>query len=140
MHPKKLDLNELTPWKQLGRKWHLMRKGFLQGKVVWDMAVAEALFALLDEVWPDVKVDWGNKVLVNYKRGAQRLATVVTKRPAGLDLELFVPPGSVPLGRVSDLGSERDVLTKDGVDIVHIRLTDVAQVRSQRLRALIESL
>ncbi|MCH7685154.1 MAG: excinuclease ABC subunit UvrA, partial [Planctomycetes bacterium] len=27
-----LDLNDLTPWKVLGRKWHLSRKGFPSGK------------------------------------------------------------------------------------------------------------
>jgi excinuclease ABC subunit A len=133
----KLDLEDHTPWKKLGRKWHVMRKGFLQGKVVWDAGVLEALFALLEDVWPDAKVDWGNKVLVNYKRGDERLATVVTKRPAGVDLELLVPAGLVPLGHVADLGSERDVLTKERVDIVHIRFTNVEQLKSPKLRTLL---
>src|SRR4029078_10713145 len=39
---KKLDLADLTPWKVLGRKWHLSRKGFPSGKrVAWEPALLE---------------------------------------------------------------------------------------------------
>jgi len=136
--PGRLDLDELTPWKKLGRKWHLLRKGFLQGKIAWEVAVLERLFELLEEIWPDAKVEWGQKVLVNYRRkNGARLATVVTKRPAGVDLELTVPPGSVPFGRINGVGEEESVQHKNGVDLVHIRLTTVAQVASPRLRELL---
>jgi hypothetical protein len=64
---------------------------------------------------------------------------VVTKRPAGVDLELFAPTGSVPLGRIADLGSEREVIAhKDGMDIVHLRFTKTAQVNAPKLRALLD--
>ena len=67
-NPKALDLEDLTPWKKLGRKWHLMRKGFLLGAIEWEVAVLEELAALLDELLPDAKVDWTQKVVVNYTR------------------------------------------------------------------------
>jgi excinuclease ABC subunit A len=137
-NPKTLDLEELTPWKQLGRKWHLLRKGFLQGKVVWDVAVLEQLFVLLDEIWPNADVDWTAKVLVNYRRGKERIATVVTKRPAGVDLELFVPKGSVTLGQIAALGDEPAVKPhRDGVDLVGLRFTDVQQIASPKLRTFL---
>ena len=91
------------PWKKLGRKWHLMRKGFLKGRVVWEPAVIEKLTELLAELWPEAKVDWTQKVLVNYHHGAKEVATLVTKRPEGLDLELYAPP-AVALGQIADLG------------------------------------
>lgn len=139
--PNRANLEELTPWKKLGRKWHLLRKGFLQGKIVWDVSVLEKLLELLDTLWPNAQVDWGNKVLVNYRlpRGERR-ATVVTKRPAGVDLELLVPPGSVPLGRINDLGEERAVQHKEGLDQVHIRFTTVDQVHAPRLRELLKDI
>jgi len=134
-NPKTLDLDELTPWKQLGRKWHVMRKGFLKGKIVWDAAVLEQLFALLDELWPDAEVDWTAKVLVNYRRGKERLACVATKRPSGVDLGLFVPTGTVTLGQIADLGEDAVVKPhRDGEDLVGLKFTDVKKIAAPKLR------
>src|SRR5262249_3321434 len=52
-NPKKLNMDDLTPWKKLGKKWHLMRKGFLQGKIEWEADVLEELIALMDKVLPN---------------------------------------------------------------------------------------
>src|SRR4029077_7531319 len=39
-----LKIEELTPWKVLGKKWHLSRKGFPSGKRVnWEPDVLEKL-------------------------------------------------------------------------------------------------
>ena len=112
-----------------------MRKGFLKGKIAWDAAVLEQLFALLDELWPDAEVDWAAKVLVNYRRGKTRLACVVTKRPAGVELGLFVPTGTVTLGQIADLGEDPVVKPhRDGEDLVGLRFTDVKQIASPKLR------
>ncbi|MDX1968401.1 MAG: excinuclease ABC subunit A [Planctomycetaceae bacterium] len=133
--PAKLDLDELTPWKKLGRKWHLMRKGFLKGKVTWDPEVLDTLFNLLEELWPDAKIDYTGKVVVNYRRGKTRLATVVTKRPAGIDLELFVPRQSVSLGSITELGEEPSVrAADDGIDLVGLRFTETSQIQTAELR------
>ncbi len=138
-NPEKLNLEDLTPWKKLGRKWHVMRKGFLQGKIAWDAAVIEQLFALLDEVWPTTKVDWTGKVLVSYRKGKDRLASVVTKRPAGVDLEILVPAGSVPLGRVTNFGVAPSVESAgEGSDKVCLRFTKVGQFAVPALRTFLE--
>ncbi|HET6423019.1 MAG TPA: excinuclease ABC subunit A, partial [Planctomycetaceae bacterium] len=140
-NPEKLNLEDLTPWKKLGRKWHVMRKGFLQGKIAWDVEVIEGVFSLLDEVWPEAKVDWSGKVLVNYRRGKERLGVVVSKRPAGVDLELIVPSGSVPLGRVTSFGIEPRVEPGEiGLDKVCLRFTTVEQVRLPALRTFLQAL
>ncbi len=134
-NPAKLDLEDLTPWKKLGRKWHLMRKGFLKGRVVWEAEVLDTLFNLLEELWPDAKVDYTGKVLVTYRRGKSRLATIVTKRPAGVDLEVFVPAQTVSLGSITDLGEEPSVRTgDDGIDLVGLRFTETAQIQTSELR------
>ena len=137
--PAKLDLEDLTPWKKLGRKWHVMRKGFLKGKVVWDPTTVETLFDLLEELWPKVTVDWSGKVLVSYRQGKRRLASVVTKRPAGVDLEVMVPAGSVALGSIMQLGSEREIRPgTEGVEIVQLRFTGLAEVQSSALREFLQ--
>jgi excinuclease ABC subunit A len=64
-NPDALNLEDLTPWKKLGRKWHMMRKGFLQGRVEWEAKVLEEFTSLMDELLPQANVDWTQKVLVN---------------------------------------------------------------------------
>ena len=134
-NPEQLDLADLTPWKKLGRKWHLMRKGFLAGKIEWDAVVLEELASLLDELLPDAKVDWTQKVVVNYARGKQPVANIVTKRPGGVDFGLFVPSGSIQLGQVASFGTDPEIAPhKDGLDIVRLRFTKVEQVKATALK------
>src|SRR5690606_16348001 len=103
----KLNPDDLMPWKVLGKKWHLSRKGFLKGKVRWDVEVLETLFGLLESVAPEAKPEWGGKVLVNYKVGSELFATIHSKRPKSVELYLYCEAGSVPLGRVLNLGMDR---------------------------------
>ena len=134
-NPETLDLEDLTPWKKLGRKWHLMRKGFLQGKIEWDVAVLEELASLLDELLPDAKVDWTQKVVVNYSSNKQPVANIVTKRPGGVDFSLYVPSGSVQLGQVASFGVSQEIAPfKNGFDAVQLRFTKVEQVKTVSLR------
>ena len=138
--PEKLDLDDLTPWKKLGRKWHLMRKGFLAGRVEWDVAVLEQLIALVEELLPDAKVDWTQKVLVNFAVDKRPVVTIVTKRPAGVDFNLFVPTGTVQLGQIASLGTEPEVAPhKDGVDVVRLRFTKKDQVQNATFKAFLAS-
>ena len=137
-NPKALDLEDLTPWKKLGRKWHLMRKGFLIGKIEWDAAVLEELAALLDELLPDAKVDWTQKVVVNYSRNKQPVANIVTKRPGGVDFSLYVPSGSVQLGQVASFGIGQEVVPfKNNLDAVQLRFTKVEQVKAAVLKTFL---
>ena len=134
-NPKALDLEDLTPWKKLGRKWHLMRKGFLLGAIEWEVAVLEELAALLDELLPDAKVDWTQKVVVNYTRNKLPVAVLVTKRPAGVDFGLYVPSGSVQLGQVASFGIGQEIVPfKNGLDSVQLRFTKVEQIKAAALK------
>ena len=136
--PQSLDLEDLTPWKKLGRKWHLMRKGFLAGTIEWDVAVLEETCRLLDELLPEAKVDWTNKVVVNYTVGKASIINLVTKRPTGVDLNLFVPSGAVQLGQVSSFGVDPEISPhRGGQEIVRLRFTQVDQVRNAALKAFL---
>jgi excinuclease ABC subunit A len=138
--PERLDLDELMPWKKLGRKWHLMRKGFLKGRIAWDADVIERLTALLDDLWPGAKVDWTQKVLVHYHAGMRKIASLVTKRPEWLELELYAPSGSVALGRIADLGVEPMISPhRSGEDAVRLRFTKVEQVASPKLHEFLQT-
>ena len=133
-----LNLDDLTPWKKLGRKWHLMRKGFLQGTIEWDPALLEELVMQIDEIMPDAVADWTQKVVVNYTSGKKPVLNLVTKRPAGLDLVLFVPRGQVQLGQIAGFGIDPEISEhKDDLDAVRIRLTKISQVRLPAFRSFL---
>ncbi len=138
----KLNPNDLTPWKVLGKKWHLTKKGFLKGKVRWEMDVLETLFDLLTEVAPDASPEWGGKVLVNYRKKDKTVLGVVhTKRPKAVELYLYCAPGTVPLGRVLNIGMDREIVKHpDGRDVVKLGFQTVEQIQSDALRILIEEL
>ena len=135
---KSLELDDLTPWKKLGRKWHLMRKGFLAGTIEWEVDVLEEVIALLSELVPDAKVDWTQKVVVNFVVGKSTIANVVTKRPAGVDLNLFFNGSSVQLGQIASIGIDPEIgRHRDGQDVVRLRFTTLEQVRSPALRSFL---
>lgn len=134
-NPASLNLDDLTPWKKLGKKWHLMRKGFLQGTIVWEAEILEEMATLLDKMLPEAQVDWTQKVVVNYTLDKKPLVNLVTKRPAGLDFVMFVPTGSIQLGQISGFGIDPEIAShKEGVDTVRIRFTSMDQVKSISLR------
>jgi len=136
--PAALNIEDLTPWKVLGKKWHLSRKGFPSGKrVQWEVSVLEELAELLSAALPGTEIDWTGKQTVNFLRpGTQEVwATLNTKRRAGLDLMLPVEAGRVALGRITDLGSEREISpSRNGSETVRIRFESMNEAMKDRLR------
>ena len=118
------SLEDHTPWKKLGRKWHFLRKGFPPGKrIAWDAGVLEELHAMLCEAAPQHQFLWNNQMLVRmYLDGCSfPWASLLTKRPDALVLVLTTPKGSVSRGRISTLGCERELdERKDEFDFVRI--------------------
>jgi excinuclease ABC subunit A len=133
-----LNPNDLTPWKVLGRKWHLSRKGFPSGKrVAWEPELLDKLFDVLLEAAPKARVDWGNKQVVYFRRaeGDDVWAAVNTKRRGGIDLSLLNEPGAVALGRIAEFGKEREITpARNGREAVHIRFVKASQVTSASLK------
>jgi excinuclease ABC subunit A len=119
------NLNDHTPWKKLGQKWHFLRKGFPPGKRIhWETEVLEELHALLCETAPHHQFLWNNQLLVRmYVDGCTSpWAGILTKRPDALVLTLGGPKGSVARGRIAELGCDRDLdETKEGYDLVRIK-------------------
>ena len=126
---KELKLDDHTPWKKLGQKWHFMRKGFPPGKKVkWAPEVLEELCELLEDVAPGSQFLWNNQVVVRmYLKGHRDpWAGIVTKKPEHIMLALSGPKGAMPLGRFADIGHERELdESKDDVDVVKLAFRSI---------------
>src|SRR5690606_5810443 len=88
---KQQNPEDVMPWKVLGQKWHLARKGFAPGKrVAWPQELLEELLELLGEVSGGRQFLWNNKVLVHLMAPGKPdpWATVVTKRLENVELVL----------------------------------------------------
>ena len=125
--------DDVMPWKVLGRRWHLSRKGFPPGKRVdWDVDVLEKLCGLLGKTAPDAEFQWDQQQVVHLRVPSQDdpWVSVYTKRRAGLDLTLFGPKGKFVLGRVANFGTARQVQSdKNGKDVLKIKFNRVDQVK-----------
>lgn len=130
-----LNLEDLTPWKVLGKKWHLSRKGFPTGqRVAWDPAVLEGLVDMLVAAAPNSTVDWTGQqtVSVQANGGDSAWATINTKRRSGLDLAFLVPAGQVALGRIAEFGAEREIsVGRKGQETVSFRFDAIEQLTPQ---------
>ncbi len=107
--------DELMPWKVLGRKWHLVRKGFPPGKKVkWPEAVLEELIEMLQEACPEGQFLWNNQQVVNLiPRGARTAWAVVwTKRPDYVQLNLNGPKGAFTYGQIVPLAESTELVER----------------------------
>ena len=131
----------LRPWKQLGRAWHLSRRGFPPGKTArWQTEVLEKLFDLLAQVAPQAQFAWDNKVLVplTLPGRQQPWATVNTKKLEAVELTLIGPKGRFPLGSLTELGSESQLDGRSsGYDAIKLKFHTPEQVQSPKLKAFL---
>ncbi len=129
--------DDLMPWKVLGQKWHFARKGFPPGKPVqWDVDVLEELCQRLVEAAPQGQFLWNNQQVVHIFVANQHepWATVYTKRTAAVDLVLTGPKGRFGLGRVTELGAEREFQTGPQRDVLRLRFTSTLDLDRGDLR------
>ncbi len=139
---------DVMPWKVLGQKWHLSRKGFPPGKkTAWKPEVLEELLEMLAETVPRGQFLWNNQNVVYLMvPGVHKpWATVYTKRLAGVDLILNGPKGAFQLGSVAELGTTRSLETDaDDRDQVKLRFVTTDELHSENvavfLRMHLESL
>ncbi|WP_437227367.1 excinuclease ABC subunit UvrA [Planctomicrobium sp. SH661] len=136
------SIEDLSPWKVLGRKWHVSRKGFPSTKrVAWKAEVLEELFDVVDKVFKDLEPDWTSKTIVPYRTGNSKETVVElqTKRRDGIYLSLFTKTGQFALGRIATLGNNREIIPhRSGQDAIRIELTTEAHVKSKELRTFLE--
>jgi excinuclease ABC subunit A len=130
---------DVMPWKVLGQKWHLSRKGFPPGKKTdWKPEVLEELLEMLADAVPNGQFLWNNQNVVYLMVPGVRKpwATVFTKRLAGVDLVLNGPKGAFQLGSVAELGAERALSTDaDDRDQVKLRFVTVEELHGENVAA-----
>ena len=142
---------DVMPWKVLGRRWHLARKGFPPGKTPdWSGEVLEDLLENLGEV-AGAETDgsqflWNNQQVVHLRVAELRepWATVYTKRLAGVDLILNGPAGAFATGRIATLAAQRAITPGEDRDQVKFRFAsaddltqgDLAEFLSEHLEAV----
>jgi len=128
---------DLMPWKQLGRKWHLMRKGLPgNGRVAWDFGLLEKLLSAVESVYGNYDVDYGIRSKINWERGRdhQTVAELHTKRSDGADLIVYAPAGNITIGAIAALGASQEVTPHKGeMDQVRIRFEKGSQAASDEL-------
>ena len=152
---------DMMPWKVLGRKWHLARKGFPPGKKPdWPLEVLEDLLEHLSEATgepatpdgptstpkPSSQFLWNNQQVVNLMIPEQRdpWAVIHTKRLGGVDLQLNGPSGAFATGRIAELAAQRIINTDDDRDQIKLRFVtaedldkgDLAEFLSEHLEML----
>ncbi|MCC7475977.1 MAG: ATP-binding cassette domain-containing protein [Pirellulales bacterium] len=132
---------DIMPWKVLGQKWHLSRKGFPPGKkTAWKPEVLEELLELLAEIVPDGQFLWNNQNVVYLMVPGVRKpwATVHTKRLAGIDLVLNGPKGAFQLGSVAEIGADRSLDTEsENGDQVKLRFITSDELHADNVAAFL---
>ncbi|HTM53553.1 MAG TPA: excinuclease ABC subunit UvrA [Pirellulales bacterium] len=115
---------DIMPWKVLGQKWHFARKGFPPGKPPrWETDVLEELCEVIKEVAPRGQFLWNNQQLVHVfvPEQSEPWATIHTKRTHAIELALTGPRGHFALGRIVEMGIEREFQPGPKRDIVRLR-------------------
>jgi excinuclease ABC subunit A len=131
-------IEDHMPWKKLGRIWHLSRKGFPPGRTVkWDTEVLEELLEMLSEISPEGQFLWNNQQLVHFIPQGRRepWASIQTKKPECVNLVLAGPKGRTALGRITDLGFDRDLdASREDRDLAKVRFRTLNDLRRGDLR------
>ena len=139
---KAINPDDVMPWKKLGEKWHLSRRGFTVGKKPrWSADLLEELTETLRSLANDGQFLWNNQRLVHLFVSDQKeaWASMVTKKIESLDLSVSGPKGAFGLGRVANLGADREL---DGShpsrDVITIRFKLLKEVRDPNLKEFLK--
>ena len=126
---------DLMPWKKLGRKWHLMKKGLpAVGRGVWDFSIVEKLMLVIESNLSKCDVDYGIRSKINWtdKKNKKPVAELHTKRSDGLELVMYFPAGEVTIGAIAAIGEVQEIeRTRDGLDAVRLRFTKMEQLNNK---------
>ncbi len=134
----KISIDEISPWKVLGRKWHLSRKGFSSNKrVAWKAEVLEEVLGLVEKELSQFPPDWSNKTTIPFRKPDSKttIAELQTKRRESVVLQLTAKSGAYALGEIAALGEDREIVpARNGQDKIQISLTTEEQARDPQLR------
>ncbi len=104
---KAVDLDQVMPWKVMGEKWHMLRKGFPPGREVqWTPDVLSSVALTIDKTAAG-KWKWDEESTARFflDGAAEAWVTLHTKRPEGL-IVVFTGPA---LSQLDDYAGELNV-------------------------------
>lgn len=144
IHRDQIKPDEIMPWKVLKKKWHLSRKGFPNNKrIAWNAELLESLFELMEQTYPDSTIQWDNKSLVNFVSSGKKKPFLIihTKRREGVDVTLQSANGEITLGKIAELGMEREIKTdSQGKEQARIRFANKKQVQAKAFKQLLKAI
>ena len=127
---EKANPEDLMPWKQLGRKWHLMKKN-LPKRPGWKFEALEKLLPLVESACAGMSVDYGHrsKIVFGDSKKQTAYAELWTKRKDFTDVVLYVPTNTITVGAIAKFGSDQLVIPRtERKDAVSIRFTTGTEV------------
>jgi len=131
------DVKDVTPWKVLGRRWHLTSKGFPAAKRPrWKMETLEALFNVVEKAAPGLDVVWTERQFVRFRKpgSKQDWAVITTKRRVGIDLLVNPVRDDVAAGDVANVVTELETQPgNDGRPSIRLHVLKLEQVKSNEL-------
>lgn len=133
-HVESANPDDLMPWKKLGRKWHLLRKGLPgNGRIPWEFGLLETLLPQMESGLQSFTVDYQIRTKINWTResSGRLIAELQTKRSDGVDLCVYCRPGEVTIGSIAALGESQEISAERGADCVRIRFTTETQSKSR---------
>ncbi len=133
-------IEDQTPWAKLGEKWHLMNKGFAAGEAAWDMKVLESLRDLLQKLAPTGEFQWTNEQQVYFRLPDrdETWATIFTKQPDALTLQLSSSEEFANLDQIADLGDATEMEEAEGQHLVKLSFGNKTQVTNKKLKTFLE--
>jgi excinuclease ABC subunit A len=134
--PEAQKSEELLPWKKLGRRWHLMRKGLpAGGRIGWDFGLLEELLPITEKGLSKLSVDYTVRSKINWHhaKSGRLAAELHTRRADCAELTLHCQPGKVTLGAVSAFGESSEVVAGDDSDTVRLKFRTIEQAQSSDL-------
>ena len=136
------DIRDVSPWKVLGRKWHLMRKGFPANKRArWKVQTLELLFDLLEQHASSGDTVWNERQFVRFRfaEDSQDWAVVRTKSRKFIELVVMPVSGEVGTGEIAVVASECEVFkARDGRFGVRLKFRNVEQIQSEKMNAFLK--
>ncbi len=132
----------IEPWKQLGRKWHLARRGFPLGrKVQWPPEVLEQLLDRLSPAAHDGRTTWDDKASISIHLPGRDApwAVVWTKRVDAAHLHLKGPKDLVTLGQLRELKCIAELKQDSDEDTLCLAFRELAEVNDPSLILLIKT-
>ncbi len=131
------------PWKVLGQKWHLSRKGFPPGKkIYWE---TEVLGGAVRTVGGGCS--WRRNSSGTISRSStftstpqhEAWAAIHTKRLSSVDLVLTGPKGRFAMGRIAALGTDREFdASSREFDVIKLRFCTASDLAAGDLSAFLK--